>query len=184
LGWTWLLTRSDASKGTTAAPARASSALSALLLIGGCAGYGPGDLQAGAAEADVIARMGAPTDRVARPDGSRRLEYARGPMGKHTWRIEVDAAGRVRAVDQLMTEANFESVVPGATRDDVRERLGRAGERSVGWRGVGEVWSYRYESLFCRWFQVWLVDGRVREAAFAEDPMCAEPRRLDAGVGK
>ncbi len=120
--------------------------------------------------------MGEPTDRVVVPGGSR-LEYARGPYGKHTYRIEIDAAGKVRGVSQILTEANFEALRPGATRDDVRDRLGRPAETRVGWRGVGVVWSYRYDHrIECRWFQVWLVDDRVREASYAVDPICDEKR--------
>ena len=169
------------SRSTTTVPTQVSSVLSAFILAGwlaGCAGYGPGNLKAGQSEADVRALMGEPTERIARPDGSTRLDYARGPMGLHTWRIEVDPAGRVRGWSQLLTEPDFESVLPGAAREAVHERLGPVTHRNVGWRGVGEVWSYRYESPFCRWFQVWLVDGVVREASFAPDPAC-EDRRHD-----
>ena len=142
-----------------------------------CAGYSPGDLRVGASEADVLARMGAPTGRYALADGGAKVEYARGPMGKHTYLVDVDGAGRVRGWEQVLTEARFEALPIAALQVDVRQQLGRPSEARVGWRGVGEVWSYRYESVFCRWFQVWLVDGRVREAAFAEDPACAEQRR-------
>jgi hypothetical protein len=166
------------SRFTTTRPTRALSAASVAVLAG-CAGYGPGDLKPGVAESDVIARMGAPTDRAARTDGGQRLDFARGPMGKHTWRVDLDAAGRVQGVRQLLTEANFEALHPGDSRAAVIDRIGRATDQRTGWRGVGEVWSYRYESVFCRWFQVWLVDGVVREASFGEDPMCAEPRRRD-----
>jgi len=123
--------------------------------------------------------MGEPTDLVLRPGGGTRLEYARGPYGKHTYRVEIDASGQVRTVAQILTEANFESLPIGVAADEVRDRLGRPSEKRVGWRGVGEVWSYRYEWLnFCRWFQVWLVDARVREAAYAPDPACEERRRM------
>jgi len=163
----------------TTTPRTLGSIAASAALFSACAGYGPGDLKPGSAEADVIARMGMPTDRAARADGGQRLDFARGPMGPHTWRVELDAAGRVQAVRQLLTESNFEAVHPGDTRAAVIDRIGRASEQRTGWRGVGEVWSYRYESVFCRWFQVWLVDGAVREASFAEDPMCAEARRRD-----
>jgi hypothetical protein len=157
----------------------ASSASAVLALLAGCAGYSPGDLGQGAAESQIIARMGPPTDRAARPDGGSRLEYARGPFGKHTYRIELDAQGRVQTVSQILTEANFEALPIGAPQAEVRDRLGRPSETRVGWRGVGEVWSYRYDSApFCKWFQVWLVEGRVREAAYAVDPVCDENRRF------
>jgi hypothetical protein len=161
---------------------RASSALSAALLLLGCAGYGPGDLKPGQTEADVRARMGEPTDRSTLLNGGSRLDYARGPMGAHTYRIDVDATGRVQSVQQILTEANFEAVRPGASPADVRERLGRPAEQRVGWRGVGEVWSYRYDyRIDCRWFQVWLVDSKVREASYAVDPLCDEKRKLSGG---
>jgi len=148
-----------------------------MVLLAGCAGYGPGDLRPGSLEADVRARMGEPTGRYALPAGASKLEYARGPMGKHTYMVEVDADGRVRGWEQVLTEPRFDAIAIAAPQDAVRQQLGRPSESRVGWRGVGVVWSYRYESLFCRWFQVWLVDGRVREAAYAADPMCEEARR-------
>jgi hypothetical protein len=121
--------------------------------------------------------MGEPTERSTLPNGGTRLDYARGPMGAHTYRIDVDASGRVQSVQQILTEANFEAVRPGETPADVRDRLGRPAEQRIGWRGVGEVWSYRYDHrVECRWFQVWLVKGRVREASYGVDPLCDEKR--------
>ena len=161
---------------TTMRPTLSSSAIS-VALLSACAGYGPGDLRPGQSEAELRARMGPPTGRYALADGGAKIEYARGPLGKHTYMVDVDAAGRVRGWEQVLTEARFEALPIAAPQADVRQQLGRPSETRVGWRGVGEVWSYRYESLFCRWFQVWLVEGRVREAAFAEDPTCTEKRR-------
>jgi hypothetical protein len=147
--------------------------------LAGCAGYSPGDLGPGSTESQIVERMGPPTDRVSTPEGGSRLEYARGPFGKHTYRVELDALGRVKAVSQILTEANFEALPIGASPAEVRDRLGRPSETRVGWRGVGEVWSYRYEWFnVCRWFQVWLVNGRVREAAYAPDPTCEERRLM------
>jgi hypothetical protein len=170
------------SRFTTTVPTRASSAISVLLMVAGCAGYGPGNLKPGQSEADVRARMGEPTDRATLPNGGSRLDYARGPMGAHTYRIDLDASGRVQGIQQILTEANFEAVRPGQTPADVRERLGRPAEQRVGWRGVGEVWSYRYDHRTdCRWFQVWLVERKVREASYAADPLCDEKRKLSGG---
>jgi hypothetical protein len=161
----------------------ASSARSAFLLLVGatlaaCAGYSPGDLRPGQSEAEVRERMGEPTGRYSLPDGGSRIEYARGPAGLHTYMVDVDAGGRVRSTEQVMTEAHFSEVVPDMPQSGVRQKLGRPAESRVGWRGVGEVWSYRFDSPFCRWFQVWFVDGRVREASYADDPRCDERKRL------
>ncbi|MES2958429.1 MAG: hypothetical protein V4792_09585 [Pseudomonadota bacterium] len=148
--------------------------------LAACAGYGPGDLRPGQPEADVRARMGEPTGRYPLADGGSKLEYARGPMGKHTYMIDVDAGGRVRGWEQVMTVASFDAIAIQAPQSEVRTRLGRPAQVRVGWRGVGEVWSYRFESEVCRWFQVWFVDGRVREAGYAIDPNCDEaPRDKD-----
>jgi hypothetical protein len=173
-------------RSTTTRPTRASSALSALgavalALLAGCAGYSPGPLGPGATEAQVRERMGAPTTQTARPGGGQRLDYGRGPYGKHTYRVELDTAGRVTAIQQLLTERNFDALRVGTNLAGVRDQLGPPSETRVGWRGLGEVWSYRLESPFCRWFQVWLVDGRVREAGYAIDPVCDDVKRPGDG---
>jgi hypothetical protein len=169
------------SRSTTTRPTRASSACSAALialaLLAGCAGYGPGSLRSGASESEVRAQMmGTPSDTGSLPGGGRWMDYARGPMGKHTYRLEFDAGGRYTGARQLLTDANFETIVTGMLPAEVRERLGKPSETRGGWRGLGEVWSYRYEPPppYCRWFQVWLVDGKVREAGYAIDPICED----------
>jgi hypothetical protein len=156
---------------------RAAVALAATLLAG-CATYGPGNLSVGQTEADALAKLGQPTERASLPGGGTRLDFARGPYGPHTYRVELDASGRIGAIGQLLTEANFATVRPNMASAEARERLGRPSETRGGWRGVGEVWSYRHVSPFCKWFQVWIVDGRVREAAYADDPLCDEKRRI------
>jgi hypothetical protein len=152
--------------------------LAASTLLAACTTYGPGNLRAGQSEADVRARLGEPTERASLPGGGTRLDFARGPFGQHTYRVELDATGRIASIGQLLTEANFATVRPNMAAAEARERLGRPSETRGGWRGVGEVWSYRYESTFCKWFQVWVVNDRVREAAYADDPVCDEKRRI------
>jgi hypothetical protein len=168
------------SRSTTTRPTRASSAASVLLAAGltACVGYSPGPLGPGASGADVRARMGEPALQSSLPNGGTRLDYARGPYGKHTYRVELDPSGRVQRIEQLLTERNFEALPPRIGAAEVLERLGPPSERRGGWRGLGEVWSYRFEDWFspCRWFQVWLVEGRVREAGYNTDPVCEEPR--------
>jgi hypothetical protein len=166
---------------TTTLPTRASSAICslALALLAGCSTYGPGRLAPGQTEADARRELGEPTLRTTLPNGGTRLDYARGPFGKHTYRFELYAAGTVASVSQLLNDNNFESLRPGWSKTEVLDRLGPASETRVGWRGVGEVWSYRYETVFCRWFQVWLVEDRVREASYSPDPICEEKRQLN-----
>ena len=168
---------------TTMLRTRGSSAcdvLALLLTLGAlaaCTSYGPGDLGPGRSEAEVRDKMGEPTGRYPLPDGGSKIEYARGPAGGHTYMVDVDAAGRVRGVEQVLTERNFNAVQIGTPRDDVRRRLGRPSESRVGWRGVGEVWSYRFEwTAHCRWFQIWIDKDVVREASYAVDPVCDDTK--------
>lgn len=162
------------SRFTTTAPTRASSARSLLLSAGllGCVSYGPSSLPPGTTESTIVAQMGAPTARYPLGDGRQRLEYARGPYGKHTYMLTLDAAGRLQQTEQVLTEQRFSAIAPGQPMNEVRSQLGRPSETRIGWRGVGEVWSYRYDATFCQWFQVWGVGGVVREAAYAPDPLC------------
>ena len=146
--------------------------VSATLLLGACTGYAPGNLPAGASLAEVTEQLGPATGRYPLPQGGTRLEYARGPFGKHTFMVDMDASGRVTGWQQVLTENNFNSVRDGMTRDELLLKLGRPSHtRGGGWQG-GEVWSYRYDAIFCQWFQVSMIDGVVRAPAYGPDPIC------------
>jgi hypothetical protein len=144
-----------------------------LLLLVGCATYGPGSLKPGDDAAAVQRELGQPTGRYALPDGNTRLEFARGPFGKHTYMVDLDAAQRVTAVQQVLNDAHFNQVRAGMPRDELLRLLGRPSEtRGGGWQ-PGQVWSWRYETLFCDWFQASLdPQGRVTDTAHGPDPLC------------
>ncbi|WP_425257980.1 hypothetical protein ACPOLB_20965 [Rubrivivax sp. RP6-9] len=130
----------------------------------------------GQSQADLQQRLGTPTGRYALPDGATRLEFARGPFGRETWMVDVDASGRATAVRQVLNEASFaafQARAPGMPRDELLRTLGRPGERRHGgWQG-GEVWSWRYPTNDCLWFQVSIGDdGLVRDGAYGIDPRC------------
>jgi len=151
------------------------AALALAVTLAACAGPGITPLPPAADEAAVRQAWGAPTGRYALPAGSR-LEYASGPYGLTTWMVDLDAAGRVVALKQVLDEANLYAVqgrLPGMTRAELLLTLGRPGERRHGgWQG-GEVWSWRFYNAFCRWFQVSIGDdGIVRDGAFGPDPLC------------
>jgi hypothetical protein len=146
-----------------------------LLVLCACAGYGTAGLKPGQTPQEVAALMGPPTGRHAAPDGAQRLEYARGPYGKHTYMIDLDADGRVQRWQQVLTEANFNAIVAGMPRAQVLSLLGRpSNRRPGGWQG-GEIWSWRYDSPFCQWFQVTMPDdGKVRDTGYGADPVCED----------
>lgn len=149
------------------------AAWSAVVLVG-CAGYGAQGVMPGQSAAQVEQQMGPPTGRYALAQGGTRLEYARGPYGKHTYMVDLDSSSRVTSWQQVLTEARFNEVAvsPGMPMDELLRRIGRPSHtRSGGWQ-PGEVWSWRYDAVFCQWFQVSLVAGRVRDASYGPDPLC------------
>ena len=155
--------------------ALAGLALLASLTLG-CATYGPPSLPAGASVADATRALGAPTGQYPLSDGARRLEFARGPFGKHTYMLDFDAQGRLSGWAQVLTETRFNTIVAGMPKDQVLLAIGRPSEQSrLGWQRQ-TVWSYRFEDHFCRWFQVGIDEaGRVVDTGYAPDPVC-EPK--------
>jgi hypothetical protein len=144
------------------------------LMLGACATPLPSPQTAGA---DVLKAWGQPTARYALDGGGQRLEYATGPWGRHTWMIDLDATGRVRQAEQVLSDNAFIRLQQdtGLTRDEVLRRLGTPGERR-GARGGGETWSWRYPTNDCLWFQLSLAaDGAVQGGAFLPDPTCDAP---------
>lgn len=91
--------------------------------MAGCAS--PESIKSGAAESDVIGRLGRPDSVFALPDGAKRLEYNRGEFMQRSWMVDLDRDGRVVRVDQVRDEAHFARLQPG--NDDqasVRRALG------------------------------------------------------------
>ncbi len=159
-----------------AIPRRVAFACSVLpaLALAACAMYAPRSLKAGDSLDEVRRQLGEPTARYTLPTGTR-LEFARGPYGKHTYMVDVDAQGRVTAWQQVLTEENFNRVEAGQTGEQLLMQLGRPAEtRPGGWQR-GQVWSYRYDTVMglCQWFQVSLDDhGVVTSSAYGIDPRC------------
>ncbi len=156
-------------------PPRLSYRILLCLLLSACSGYAPPAALSGMARAAVITQMGQPDqDRLI--EGGSRLEFPRGPYGRHTWFVYFDAAGRASRAEQVLTEQNFMRIDAGMAQNDVRMLLGRPSEVSLLGRARGMVWNYRYETHDCKWFQVELsLEKEVRSAGYGEPPECAGP---------
>ncbi len=152
--------------------------LAAGLLMTACASYGPPALPVGSSVDDVTRAMGPPTGRFLMRDGQQRLEFARGPFGKHTYMVDFDAQGRLARWEQVLTEQKFNEIQSGMDASEVRAAIGRASETFyIGWQKQ-TVWAYRYDAVFCQWFQVGLDgQGKVTDTAYGPDPIC-EPRDI------
>jgi hypothetical protein len=143
-------------------------------------GCGTPTPQPGQAREAVLATWGPPTARHPLTGGAERLEYASGPFGRITWMIDLDAGGRVTVARQVLNEAHFavfQGSAPGMSRAALLRELGTPGER----RGVGrfgeELWSWRYPTNDCLWFQVVLdpVADKVVSSGYGIDPACDAP---------
>ena len=144
------------------------------LLLGGCASYdGRGLVPGQSTGADAEALMGAPTERVKSGDGDTILFYSRQPLGREMYAVRVAPDGRVRSVEQTLTEANMRKAVPGATtKAQVRELFGPPYQTSHFPRQQREVWTYTMfdQNQFDYYLHVQMSDdGIVREVIMIKD---------------
>jgi hypothetical protein len=155
------------------ASAAIASVTIALVLAGGCAAPA---FRTGQTEAELTRQIGPATGRYSLPGGGERLEYATGPMGRHTWMVDLDPQGRVVRSTQVLNEATFLQVTDGMPREDLLRLIGRPAQR-VPERMNRETWYWRYPTNECLWFGVTLSsDGRVQHGGgYMVDPMCDPP---------
>jgi hypothetical protein len=175
--------RRHQSAGPATRPSRRAAqsvlAMATALLAAACAMPTVGT---GEARESVLTRWGQPSARYAMTAGAERLEYASGPYGRTTWMIDIDAGGRVTAASQVLNEAHFadfQGRAPGMSRAALLRELGRPGEVTGAGLMGGELWSWRYPTNDCLWFQVTLdtAADKVRAAGYGID------RRCDAATG-
>ncbi|WP_407947175.1 hypothetical protein [Paraburkholderia sacchari] len=103
----------------------------------------------------VREQMGKPETERVFEDGSRRLEYPRGPAGLKTYMADIGPDGRLVAITQVLTAENFAKVRLGMSQDEVRRLLGKPGEVAAYWLKKETVWSWK-----------WLEGGVTQEAYF------------------
>jgi hypothetical protein len=154
----------------------AFTVVATMCFLSACAAVTPSRLAAGTPLSEVVRGLGPASFEYALPDAAKRLEYAGGTYGKHTWMLDFNAAGLLTRSEQVHTERRFNQVLAGMSRDEVLLRLGHPSETSVLSFQKQTVWSYRFEGPFCVWFQVGLgADGRVVDTGYLPDPVC-EPQ--------
>jgi hypothetical protein len=143
-----------------------------LSLLTACSSYAPPANLAGITKDQLVATMGQP-DLERQMDVGTRLEFPRGPMGHHTWFVYLDPTGQAIRTEQVLTEQNFNQILPGMSQAEVRQRLGRPSDVQGLGRSRGVVWSYRYENFNCLWFQLEISkEQRVRSTGYGQPPEC------------
>jgi outer membrane protein assembly factor BamE (lipoprotein component of BamABCDE complex) len=106
-------------------------------------------------EAQIRDQMGAPETERTFTDGSKRLEYPRGPAGTTTYFVDLDRNGHFVSATQVLTAENIARVRPGMTMDEVRRLLGKPTTYAEYPLKKERVWSWH-----------WLEDGVNRDAMF------------------
>ena len=142
-------------------------------LFAGCDPQRIAELEEGVStEADVRARFGEPAAIHPEDDGSRTLEDPRQPEGQTNYMITIGPDGKMSALRQVLKQADFETILPGLDKAEVRRRLGRPATTQVFALKNQEVWDWRYlEDQQPRVFSVTFdMEGRVLSTASAIDP--------------
>jgi hypothetical protein len=145
----------------------------AVALLAGCASFDGRGLEPGKArQADVEAVMGAPVERVTRPDGSTQLYFTRLPYGRANYVATLGPDGLLRGVEQRLTFDSIKKISPNATSaKELRDLLGPPFRIVRMDRQQRDVWEYPWrvsEDLRILWVQL-SYDGTVREVIEMHD---------------
>lgn len=139
----------------------------AALCLSGCAVFPISSVKPGMSREEVIATMGPPGAVVDLRPGTR-LQYSGQPGGQFAFMVDLDAAGRVGSVRQVLTEKDFERITPGKwTEADVLREFGRPAliGRVGSWNG--DILTYRWYGMQDMFYWVYLDSGRVVQKAHA-----------------
>ncbi|MFT3718363.1 hypothetical protein [Pseudorhodoferax sp.] len=114
----------------------------AAVWLAGCA-----VVQPGMTRAQVFAAWGQPTRSVSL-QGGERLQYTQQPAGQQAWMVDLDAAGQVVRVRQVLTEQEFARIATDGswTRADVEREFGPAPDRERVSSWDGPILTYRWRS--------------------------------------
>ena len=142
-------------------------ALAVALWLAGCASFdGRGLVPGKSTDAEAIALMGPPAQRLALPGGGSALYFSRLPTGRAMYVVTFGADGVMKSIEQRMDPAIFAKVVVNVwTKKEVGELLGPPALQGRYERLQRDWWEYRY--LHTPYFRVVTVqfsyDGVVRE---------------------
>ena len=144
------------------------------MLLTGCAtAYAPSSDLLGATPDQVIARLGSPMPSPESLTGIRRLDFPRGPYGRHTYFVYFNEDGKAERIAQVLDERNFALIKPDMTQAEVVNLIGISRDAFVLGRDRGYVWNYRYNTPLCQWFQIeFTLEGRVRSSGYGLPPEC------------
>jgi hypothetical protein len=95
-------------------------------------------------EAAVRKRFGEPAAIYQEPNGDKTLEYPRQPAGHVNYMISIGPDGKMSALRQVLTLANFRRVQLGLDQQQVRHMLGRPARSQRYALKQEEEWDWRF----------------------------------------
>ena len=147
--------------------------VAAVLLTTGCDERRAAKLEEGlSTEADVRQQFGEPAQIIERADGSKVLAYPRQPEGATNVVITIGADGKMSALRQLLTPANFAKVQPGMDQAAVSGLLGKHAKAvRYAMKPDEEIWQWRFvDGQAKKVFEVRFDrENKVQSTAIADD---------------
>ncbi len=150
-------------------------ALAAVAALAGCAGYAGSGLVPGRSTAEEVEALMGPAAEIRPGAGGETVRYyPRQPYGRETYAARIGPEGRLRAIEQRLTEANLARLTPGVSRaGDVRDLFGPPFETNSFARLARDVWTYKLYGDGSRLKDLYVQmspDGVVREVMMIDDP--------------
>jgi hypothetical protein len=149
--------------------------LAVAAVLAGCASYSGRGLVPGQSSAEEVEALMGPAAELRPGAGGETVRYySRQPNGRQMYAARVGPDGKLRAIEQRLTEANLARLTLGSSRTgDVRDLFGPPYRVDTFARLAREVWTYKIygggyppKDLFVQFS----VDGVVREVMVIDDP--------------
>jgi hypothetical protein len=132
----------------------------------------PASLAPGTAVADARAALGRPTAELKLPDGGSRLQYSGQPYSQWVWNADFDANGRLRRVEQVLTDEAFLRVRSGTdTQRDVLRDFGPP----------ADVFAYRLQNETAYMYRYY-THGSFPAAMFVYFDQAGVVKRTETGL--
>ena len=140
------------------------------IFLAACAS--PQSLKPGTPIAEARSTLGRPTAEVRLQDGGSRLQYSGQPNNQSVWNADFDAQGRLRGVEQMMTDEAFLRVRAGKDMQaDVLRDFG----------APAEIFHYRLSNETAFMYRYY-THGRFHAAMFIYFDPAGVVKRTETGL--
>jgi len=152
-----------------------------VLLASGCAGgvNTRGLVPGQSTGSEVQKVMGTPAERRAAPNGETVLWYPLLPYGRVSYAARIGKDDKLVAIEQRLTQQNFDRLQPGVARqDDVHDLLGPPNQNDWFPRQQRQMWAYQAQGaqqnqLYILQFS---TDGVLRDKYIINDAVSLDSK--------